>query len=174
MLEVRTKKPVSFGIKVALSVLVITIIVVGLKKYLSAGVKQEPNITDSAVSVNRTILIPQLFLNVSLDKPESEWIFALAEVLAGATEVKVDRGRVDVVTDKYAIEVDFLSKWKEGLGQAIHYGYETDLLSTLAVITDELNALNSADKDLIKKIEELCLSKGVKLLLLHPKKVKSS
>ena len=129
---------------------------------------------ESSALENNSVLLPQLYLNATLEEPESKWVAVLAEFMDGATEVKVNHGRVDVVTEKYAIEVDFLSKWKEGLGQAIHYGQETGLLSTLAVVTDEFKTLNSADRELINHIEELCLDKGVKFVLLYPSILNSS
>ena len=32
-----------------------------------------------------------------------------------------DRTRVDCLTDKYAIEVDFAKKWAESIGQSLYY-----------------------------------------------------
>ena len=40
----------------------------------------------------------------------------------GKMEVSLSDGtRADCVTDDYAVEVDFASKWAEGLGQALRY-----------------------------------------------------
>ena len=64
---------------------------------------------------------------------------------------------------QYAIEVDVLSKWKEGLGQASHYGDVADAIPVLAVIAPE-----GSDGRLLDHIEKLCTSKGVKLIRLLP------
>ena len=36
-----------------------------------------------------------------------------------------DRTRVDCLTARYAVEVDWGRKWAQGLGQALHYAAET-------------------------------------------------
>ena len=49
------------------------------------------------------------------DKLTSEGISNLTEV------VLFDRTRCDIVTDSFAIEVDFASKWAESIGQSLYY-----------------------------------------------------
>ena len=40
----------------------------------------------------------------------------------GKTEVRLqDKTRIDCLTDKYAIEFDFASKWGESIGQSLYY-----------------------------------------------------
>jgi hypothetical protein len=47
-------------------------------------------------------------------------IFAIA--INGKKEVVLnDQSRVDIVTDTFAIEVDFANKWHEGIGQSLYY-----------------------------------------------------
>ena len=44
----------------------------------------------------------------------------------GVTEYSLpDRTRVDVVTDEYAVEVDFAHKWYQAIGQSLHYSLQT-------------------------------------------------
>ena len=52
---------------------------------------------------------------------ESLWRDELARQWNGTTEKRIEGGRIDVLTDRYAIEVEFPHKWHEGLGQALHY-----------------------------------------------------
>jgi hypothetical protein len=53
---------------------------------------------------------------------ESYYQEEFAKVLKGETEIVLpDRTRVDIVTEKYAIEVDFGYKWAEAIGQALYY-----------------------------------------------------
>ena len=99
------------------------------------------------------------------------WTTALAERLNGVAEHRIDRGRDDVLTDKYAIEIDFPEKWHEGIGQAIHYGTETDRISVLALINNSENNKERAQfSDLIEKVEKLCLEHEIELIILKPLK----
>jgi len=44
----------------------------------------------------------------------------------GETEVRLSNGnRADCVTDEYAVEVEFASKYHEGIGQALDYADQT-------------------------------------------------
>jgi hypothetical protein len=44
----------------------------------------------------------------------------------GQREVTVYGGRIDILTEKYAIEVERASKWKNAIGQALWYGQQTN------------------------------------------------
>ena len=73
------------------------------------------------------ILIAFLFIGITsfsqeVRQRESYYQKAFAEVIGGEREVVLsDRTRVDIVTDEYAIEVDFAEKWAESIGQSLHY-----------------------------------------------------
>jgi hypothetical protein len=46
--------------------------------------------------------------------------------LDGVTEYRLDDGtRVDILTDDYAIEVDWATKWAESVGQCLYYAEKT-------------------------------------------------
>jgi len=49
------------------------------------------------------------------------------------TEVPVRYGRIDLLTGTYAIEVDRVDKFHEGIGQALHYAKETGKKPGLAL-----------------------------------------
>ena len=50
-----------------------------------------------------------------------------AKAINGQTEyVLKDNSRVDIVTDTYAIEVDFAHKWAEAIGQSLYYAESLD------------------------------------------------
>ncbi len=170
-IEIKQKRPLSFGIKIAVAVIIISIVLGALLRFINND-KSTSNITDTnnivISSVSNNMLVPIVHLSVNLSAPEKDWTDALAKEMNGRSEVQVDRGRVDVMTDTYAIEIDFLKKWHEGLGQAIHYGDESSRIGVLALIDG-----NNAHQDLkhfklLKKIERLCTKKGVKLILLRP------
>lgn len=56
---------------------------------------------------------------------ESYYQHEFAVIMNGQTEVRLANGtRADIVTDKYAIEVDFGAKWAEAVGQSLSYGIE--------------------------------------------------
>ena len=163
---IKEKKPVTYGMKVAATIIAIFIIIGLLARFtMKAGREpmNPPQALGQLLTASSSLLIPSIRLNAPADAVESVWTAALAKSVGGKTEVKVDFGRADVITDNYAIEVDFLHKWKEGLGQALYYAEVTKLIPVLALIVTD-----SVDKDLLKQIEGLCTEKGVKLLFLVP------
>lgn len=169
-IEIKQKRPISFGIKVAIAVIIASVILGGLLRYSDDGTSQTNKITannQSILGISSNLLVPVISLPLNVAAPEKDWTDALAKRINGQSEVQVDRGRVDVMTDSYAIEIDFIKKWHEGLGQAIHYGDESTRIGVLALIDK-----NEAHEDLehlrlLKKIEKLCIKKGVKLILLR-------
>ena len=55
----------------------------------------------------------------------------------GQTEVTNSDGtRVDCLTDRYAVEIDFANKWPEGIGQALHYSLQTGRAPAVALIIE--------------------------------------
>ncbi len=58
---------------------------------------------------------------------ETVWSRWLAERMGGVAEfVLPDRSRVDILTDTLAIEVDWVKKWPEAIGQSVFYGIVTE------------------------------------------------
>ena len=168
-IKIKQKRPISFGIKVAVAVIIASIVLGGLLRFIGKDTTGS-NVTNADNQINlgmpNSMLIPIIRLTLKTGAPEKEWTDALAKKLSGQSEVQVDRGRVDVMTDSYVIEIDFLKKWHEGLGQAIHYGDESDRIGVLALI-DQKNALQDLEHlKLLKKIERLCINAGVKFVLL--------
>lgn len=101
---------------------------------------------------------------------ESLWRDALSRHWNGQVEQRVEGGRVDVVTDRYAIEVEFPHKWHEGLGQALHYADATGKQGVLAIIAyaqGEEN-LQGKTREQFELIEKLCRSNAVKMVVLFP------
>lgn len=78
---------------------------------------------------NRKITLP-----VGEHEYEVAWSAALAELVGGEAEHRLpDRTRVDVLTDKYAVEVDWVGKFEEGIGQALRYSDATGKLPVVAL-----------------------------------------
>ncbi len=72
------------------------------------------------------------------------------------------RTRVDCLTDKYAIEFDFASKWAEALGQSLHYAYATGRDPAIYLILE-----SKKDMRFVKILTPLCDVYGVKLVLIE-------
>jgi len=68
-------------------------------------------------------------------------------------EVPVKYGRIDLLTDDYAIEVDRLEKFHEAIGQALHYAKETGKKPAIALFMEEQR---QEDKDKLKYVIRLC------------------
>jgi hypothetical protein len=168
-IEIKQKRPISFGIKVAIAVIIASILLGGLLRFIGKDTSESNDTnTDNKINlgISNNMLVPIIRLSLAAGVPEKDWTVALARKMNGRSEVQVDRGRVDVITDSYAIEIDFLKKWHEGLGQAIHYGDESIRIGVLALI-DENNAPPDLERlKLLNKIERLCIKSGVKLVLL--------
>ena len=50
-----------------------------------------------------------------------------------------DRTRVDCLTDTHAIEIEFAHKWKEAIGQSLHYSLMTGKKAGIVLILREPN-----------------------------------
>ena len=75
-----------------------------------------------SVSPATTTTTPRIE-STNIKHPESWYVTKLQEQMGGKEEVKCPYGRVDLVTSKLVIEVDFLDKFKEAIGQALWYSW---------------------------------------------------
>ena len=56
----------------------------------------------------------------------------------GKTEVTLpDKTRCDIITDDYAIEVDFADKWSESVGQALYYAFQTNKKPAILIVMED-------------------------------------
>lgn len=55
---------------------------------------------------------------------EAYYIEKLTKQLNGESEVRIKGGRIDILTDSHAIEVEWAPKWKESIGQALWYAMD--------------------------------------------------
>ena len=85
-------------------------------------------------------------------------------------KVRVKYGRVDLLTGEFAIEVDRLSKFHEGIGQALHYAEETGKKPGLALFI-----VTPRKKDLKKLnyVSELCRDNGIRVWYINDELKKS-
>jgi hypothetical protein len=69
---------------------------------------------------------PKKTLSVKMGT-EAYYQLKINEIVQGEIEYKLSDGtRVDILTDDYAIEVDFARKFYEAMGQAAHYAIRTN------------------------------------------------
>lgn len=52
----------------------------------------------------------------------------------GEREVSIYGGRVDILTEEYAIEVERADKWKNAIGQALWYGQQTNTQAGIVLL----------------------------------------
>ena len=79
-------------------------------------------------------------------------------------EVPVTYGRIDLLTHDFAIEVDRLAKFHEGIGQALHYARETGKRPGLAIFI-----VDPCSKDLkkLRYIRNLCELYGIRVWYIN-------
>ncbi len=168
--QITKRRSQTFAVKVGITIVVIFILLGLLFKFshlfITENKQDQKNATPiTYYSIDNPIFIPVIQLVVSDPSLEKYWVESFRQKINGRSEVPIENGRVDIVTDNYAIEVDYFHKWQEGLGQALHYGDVLGKIPTLALIDDD-NRAKAEHTDQLKYIEALCTKKGVKLLLL--------
>jgi hypothetical protein len=164
--------------KIALIAVVIAVVIavaagsglVGLKRLFSSSdpaAPESPSLSSTSTGIDTLseFLLPVVRVPVEQEAPESDWSEALAAVLSGRTEVPTEHGRVDVLTERFAIEVDRMSKWHEAIGQASHYSGTTQKRPAIALIVLPSDSLQK-----LELIDETCTSKGISLVILQTTK----
>ena len=79
-------------------------------------------------------------------------------------EVPVKYGRIDLLTDDYAIEVDSLEKFHEAIGQALHYAKETGKKPGIAFFIVEPK---QSDHEKLKYLIRLCNYYKIKVWFIN-------
>jgi len=79
-------------------------------------------------------------------------------------EVSVKYGRIDLLTDDYAIEVDSLEKFHEAIGQVLHYAKETGKKPGIAFFIMEPK---QGDQDKLKYLIRLCNYYKIKVWFIN-------
>lgn len=95
------------------------------------------NLRIKSFATGGLLLFLGLFVVKVSAQHESDYIRALASHLGGETEVVVTSGRVDIVTDHYAIEVERANKWKNSIGQALWYGLQMNRSAGVILIMED-------------------------------------
>lgn len=91
---------------------------------------------------------------------EKHYQALLCNDLDGVMEYRLlDRSRVDCLTDEYAIEVDFIKKWAESVGQSLYYSEMTNKKAAVGIIVSD----NQNDKLQMKRLELLAKKFDIKI-----------
>lgn len=72
-----------------------------------------------------------------------------------------DETRVDLISDEYAVEVDFPEKWAECIGQALYYGHVTDRQPVCLLLV-----ASPADDHFVYRCQTVCEAHDI-LLWIH-------
>jgi hypothetical protein len=81
---------------------------------------------------------------------------AAMEAFRACREVKLPSGKiVDLMSNEFVIEVDFVKKWAESIGQSLQYAQETGKRACIMFIYDviEDRVLLNSVKPLLKRLE---------------------
>lgn len=119
------------------------------------------------------ILILMVFLTIASGKhlhKESYYQNKWCKAQGGKMEYRLeDRTRVDCLTDEYAVEFDFASKWAEAIGQSLYYGIMTDRKPAVALIMEN----PKRDKkyfDRLKRVADRFCIKLIPIVLIEVEK----
>lgn len=76
----------------------------------------------------------------------------------------IDKTRVDCLTIKYAIEVDWAKKWAEGIGQSLYYAHMTGKKPAIGLI------VNKKDQRYIDRLKTIANKFDIKIFLITKEK----
>lgn len=81
-----------------------------------------------------------------------------------------DKTRIDCLTNDYAIEFDFASKWAESIGQALYYALSTNKKAGVVLI------LENGEKDIkyLTRLQQVAKLYNIKVWTITPQDICSS
>ena len=85
------------------------------------------------------ILIIQLCSAVAYtqEATEDDYSKYIYSLIGGEREVSINNGRIDLLTDEYAIEIEKASNWKEAIGQSLWYALNTNKKAAIIIILEK-------------------------------------
>jgi hypothetical protein len=84
-----------------------------------------------------TLALPLLCFSSHKEKCYQKFF---AQKIKGITEVLMpDNTRCDILTEEYAIEVDFAHKWAEAIGQSLHYAKMMNRQAAIVIVLRKKN-----------------------------------
>jgi len=95
-------------------------------------------------------------------KNEKYYQTIMCNKLGGKIEyVLFDKTRVDCLTKKYAIEVDWAKKWAESIGQSLYYAEITHKKPAVGLIVGD-----SKDQKYLKRLKRVANKLDIKIIIL--------
>ena len=98
---------------------------------------EEPQSTQTLIEEKEPIVLPTdspVFIGGG-ERNEAYYRDQWASIHGGEIEVRLTDGtRCDIVTDDYAIEVEWAQKWYEGFGQSLWYGFQLNKKPAIVMI----------------------------------------
>jgi hypothetical protein len=86
----------------------------------------------------------------------------IREIFKGVSDYHLPSGKIiDVLSGVYAIEVDFVSKWAESIGQSLQYAYESGKLPCIVFIYDEIE-----NRILLNSVRPLLIQLNIKVFTM--------
>lgn len=117
-------------------------------------------------AVDREQMIRPLADIHSRKRNEVSWSKELAGRLGAAAEYRTaDGSRVDILTDRCAIEVEWCRKWKESVGQALFYAQQTGRNPAVILLMED-DQLDEAD---YLRCLSVCAVTGIDLVVCNTK-----
>lgn len=90
---------------------------------------------------------------------EVQFAKKIVQKVGGVVEYRLpDDSRVDILTDKHAVEVDWAYKWPEGIGQALYYSIMTNRKPAVLLLADM-----PADNRFVNRCYVVCSARGIDL-----------
>ncbi len=117
----------------------------------------------------RKVLFLLIILTISVQAkhlyPEKEYQTYWCNAHKGKLEHKLNDGtRVDCLTDTFAVEVDFATKWAECIGQSLYYGRKTNRTPTCVLIMER----GQKDTKYLKRLRNAAYKKGIRTFTITP------
>ena len=110
------------------------------------------------------VLLFFCFYSFSIGQTEADYINHIQNELGGEQEVSVYGGRVDLVTDEYAYEVEWANKWKNAIGQSIWYSLQTNKKPGIIIIQETPSEFKYVQQ-LFSALDHANLSSQIKVLV---------
>jgi len=113
-----------------------------------------------------TILLLSSFLQAKHIHNEKYYQrYANEAFFGGSIEEKIKGARIDIVTDDFAIEVDFARKQYEAIGQSLYYSMISKKRPAIILITEN----HRRDLKHILRCKTVCKKYDIKLWIINKK-----
>lgn len=165
------------GLRRGVALVVFGVVFAGLLAVLAVVLRRKPAevpeeapapVSLLAASSDTDVLLPVVDVCVREGAVEAVWIEAVAAKLKGQPEAPVAGGRMDVRTDHFAIEIDFLDKWHEGVGQSLHYASESGLRPALGlVLRGDDRRSNPQARQKLREADKIAAQQGIRVFILE-------